>query len=79
MYRPQQNEVQNGTEQIKIEVNLLRDKLSNPKKRQSLLQNGLKQKAKVQKQSRDELEEIAERRRTENYAKCQRKGQQQLF
>ena len=46
MYRPQKNEVQNGTVQMKIEVNLLRDKLQQSKKRQSLLQNGLKQIAK---------------------------------
>ena len=46
MYRPQQNEVQNGTVQMKIEVNILRDKLQQSKKRQSLLQNGLKQIAK---------------------------------
>ena len=56
MSNPQQNEIQNEIEQIKREIDLLRDKLKQTKNRLNLFQNGLKQIEKIQTKKKDRME-----------------------
>ena len=73
MSNPQQNEIQNEIEQIKREIDLLRDKLKQTKNRLNLFQNGLKQIEKIQTKKKTEWTK-ANRKNAESFANQKRQN-----